>query len=106
MRGQRNVRPSGVLSRERPFGLAAANKVKFGYHSPFLPTQFKVVYAAIPFMKEAVMPDQAPEVRSVSAPDGALLEYEIVGDGPPLVMLRGILAGRVSFSRQARSTTV
>jgi pimeloyl-ACP methyl ester carboxylesterase len=51
-------------------------------------------------MKEAVMPDQAPEIRSVSAPDGARLEYEIVGDGAPLVMLHGILAGRSSFSRQ------
>lgn len=47
-----------------------------------------------------MMPDQATELRSLSAPDGARLEYEIVGEGPPLVMLHGILAGRSSFSRQ------
>jgi pimeloyl-ACP methyl ester carboxylesterase len=40
------------------------------------------------------------DVRSVRAPDGALLEYEVVGSGPPLVMLHGILSGRFSFSRQ------
>jgi pimeloyl-ACP methyl ester carboxylesterase len=40
------------------------------------------------------------EVRSVRAVDGARLEYEVVGSGPPLVMLHGILSGRASFSRQ------
>jgi pimeloyl-ACP methyl ester carboxylesterase len=40
------------------------------------------------------------EVRSIRATDGAALEYEVVGSGPPLVMLHGILAGRLSFSRQ------
>jgi pimeloyl-ACP methyl ester carboxylesterase len=40
------------------------------------------------------------EIRSVRAADGAHLEYEVVGKGPPLVMLHGILSGRASFSRQ------
>jgi pimeloyl-ACP methyl ester carboxylesterase len=40
------------------------------------------------------------DVRSVRAVDGAHLEYEVVGSGPPLVMLDGILSGRASFSRQ------
>ena len=40
------------------------------------------------------------EVRSVCAADGARLEYEVVGRGPPLVMLHCILSGRASFSRQ------
>jgi hypothetical protein len=46
-------------------------------------------------------PTQRPgEVRSARAADGARLEYEVVGSGPPLVMLHGILSGRASFSRQ------
>jgi len=46
-------------------------------------------------------PDQKPgEVRSVRAPDGARIEYEVVGTGPPLVMLHGVLASRFAFSRQ------
>src|SRR4051794_10932620 len=40
------------------------------------------------------------EIRFVHAADGARLEYEIVGSGPPLVMLHGVLSGRASFSRQ------
>ena len=32
--------------------------------------------------------------------DGAHLEYEVVGEGPPLVMLHGALASRFIFSRQ------
>jgi 3-oxoadipate enol-lactonase len=40
------------------------------------------------------------EVRSARAPDGARIQYEVVGDGPPLVMLHGLLAGRFAFSRQ------
>jgi 3-oxoadipate enol-lactonase len=45
--------------------------------------------------------DQKPgEVRSVRAPDGARIEYEVVGTGPPLVMLHGLLASRFAFSRQ------
>lgn len=45
--------------------------------------------------------EQRPgELRSVRAADGPSLEYEVVGSGPPLVMLHGILAGRSSFSRQ------
>ena len=42
----------------------------------------------------------AGETRCVHAVDGARLEYEVVGSGPPLVMLHGILSGRASFSRQ------
>ncbi len=45
--------------------------------------------------------DQKPgDIRSVKAADGARLEYEVVGDGPPLVMLHGLLASRFTFSRQ------
>jgi pimeloyl-ACP methyl ester carboxylesterase len=45
--------------------------------------------------------DQKPgEVRSVWVADGACLEYEVVGNGPPLVMLHGFLASRFTFSRQ------
>jgi 2-succinyl-6-hydroxy-2,4-cyclohexadiene-1-carboxylate synthase len=40
------------------------------------------------------------EVRTARASDGARLEYEVVGSGPPLVMLHGILASRFAFSRQ------
>ena len=50
------------------------------------------------------MSDRRPpipgETRSVLAADGARLEYEIVGNGPPLVMLHGFLANRFAFSRQ------
>jgi pimeloyl-ACP methyl ester carboxylesterase len=46
-------------------------------------------------------PTERPgEIRFVRSADGAQLEYEIVGAGPPLVMLHGILSGRASFSRQ------
>ena len=40
------------------------------------------------------------EVRSLLASDLARLEYEELGNGPPVVMLHGILAGRRTFSRQ------
>lgn len=40
------------------------------------------------------------EVRAARGADGARIEYEIVGDGPPLVMLHGFLANRYAFSRQ------
>jgi esterase len=43
---------------------------------------------------------RAGDIRSVQATDGARLEYEVVGDGPPLVLLHGILSGRRGFSRQ------
>ena len=45
-------------------------------------------------------PPVTGDIRSVRAADGAKLEYEIVGDGPPLVMLHGFLANRFAFSRQ------
>lgn len=40
------------------------------------------------------------ECRSVSAPDGVRLEYEVLGEGPPLLLLHGGFAGRSTFSRQ------
>jgi pimeloyl-ACP methyl ester carboxylesterase len=47
------------------------------------------------------MPDHTPgELRSTRATDGARLEYEVAGSGPPLVMLHGLLASRFAFSRQ------
>jgi pimeloyl-ACP methyl ester carboxylesterase len=42
----------------------------------------------------------AGEVRSVQASDGARLEYETLGNGPPLVALHGFAASRLTFSRQ------
>jgi pimeloyl-ACP methyl ester carboxylesterase len=42
----------------------------------------------------------APEVCSVTARDGVRLEYEVLGSGPPLVLLHGLFAGRAAFSRQ------
>ncbi|MSP02751.1 MAG: alpha/beta hydrolase [Acetobacteraceae bacterium] len=47
-----------------------------------------------------MQPEPRGEVRSVIAADGARLEYEVAGNGPPLVMLHGFLAGRWVFSRQ------
>lgn len=45
--------------------------------------------------------DRQPEdVRCARAFDGARLTYEVTGNGPPLVMLHGVLTGRASFSRQ------
>ena len=41
-----------------------------------------------------------PVVRSVLSFDGVPIEYEVDGDGPPLVLLHGILSSRRSFSRQ------
>jgi pimeloyl-ACP methyl ester carboxylesterase len=45
-------------------------------------------------------PEPASELRSACAPDGARLEYEVIGSGPPLAMLHGFLSGRSAFSRQ------
>ncbi|MBM86381.1 MAG: hypothetical protein CMM47_10215 [Rhodospirillaceae bacterium] len=45
-------------------------------------------------------PKIAGIIRSIRANDGTKLEYEIVGSGPPLVMLHGLLANRFTFSRQ------
>ena len=42
----------------------------------------------------------AGDVRAITTADGARLEYEVLGDGPPLVMLHGLLASRFAFSRQ------
>jgi pimeloyl-ACP methyl ester carboxylesterase len=50
---------------------------------------------------EAKPAGQIPtEVRSAQTFDGARLEYEVAGSGPPLVMLHGLLASRRTFSRQ------
>ncbi len=45
------------------------------------------------------MADQ-PGIRDLRANDGARLEYEVLGAGPPLVLLHGVLASRATFSRQ------
>jgi pimeloyl-ACP methyl ester carboxylesterase len=42
----------------------------------------------------------AGELRSITASDGVKLQYEVVGAGPPLVLLHGGFAGRFTFSRQ------
>lgn len=41
-----------------------------------------------------------PEVHTALSDDGVKLEYEVIGEGPPVVMLHGGLAGRGAFSRQ------
>jgi len=38
--------------------------------------------------------------RAIQTADGARLEYEVLGDGPPVVFLHGLLASRFVFSRQ------
>jgi len=43
------------------------------------------------------------DIRSVTASDGIELQYEVVGAGPPLVMLHGGLVGRGAFSRQRKA---
>src|SRR5947207_3414 len=40
------------------------------------------------------------EMRSVAAPAGVKIEYEVVGAGKPVVLLHGGFAGRSTFSRQ------
>lgn len=50
-------------------------------------------------MTGVVDPAQA-SVRSLRLRDGSRLEYEVTGDGPPLMILHGFLAGRRAFSRQ------
>jgi len=37
--------------------------------------------------------------REARAADGALIEYEVTGQGPPLLMLHGVLASRTTFAR-------
>ncbi len=40
------------------------------------------------------------EMRSTLSNDGVTLQYEVVGEGPPVAMLHGGLVGRSAFSRQ------
>ena len=40
------------------------------------------------------------EKRSVGALDGVKIEYEVLGTGPPILLLHGGFAGRFTFSRQ------
>lgn len=40
------------------------------------------------------------ERRETTTADGARLEYEVLGEGPPLLLLHGLLASRFVFSRQ------
>ena len=47
------------------------------------------------------MTNEALEViKTISATDGVQLEYEVLGEGEPLVILHGVFAGRGAFSRQ------
>ena len=39
-------------------------------------------------------------IKTISATDGVQLEYEVLGEGEPLVILHGVFAGRGAFSRQ------
>ena len=39
-------------------------------------------------------------IKGLRAPDGAAIEYEVIGSGEPLVMLHGTFVGRRAFSRQ------
>lgn len=38
--------------------------------------------------------------RTTPAADGVILEWETLGDGPPVVMLHGLWAGRAAWSKQ------
>ena len=40
------------------------------------------------------------EKRSVAASDGVEIEYEVLGAGPPILLVHGGFAGRSTFSRQ------
>lgn len=40
------------------------------------------------------------EKRSVAAADGVKIEYEVLGAGPPMLLVHGGFAGRFTFSRQ------
>ena len=40
------------------------------------------------------------DVRSVAAADGVALEYEVLGQGPTVVLVHGALGSRLVFSRQ------
>ncbi len=42
------------------------------------------------------------DVRSVTAVDGVGLDYEVLGEGPPVALLHGAFVGRRAFSRQTR----
>lgn len=47
-------------------------------------------------------PDRTPgELRALSSFDGARLEYEVAGTGPPLIMLHGLLAAGRRFPGNA-----
>ena len=40
------------------------------------------------------------EKRSVAAADGVKIEFEVLGAGPPMLLVHGGFAGRFTFSRQ------
>ena len=46
------------------------------------------------------MPRSAGDVRSIEINGGDSLEYEVLGEGPPIVLIHGFLANRFTFSRQ------
>ena len=39
------------------------------------------------------------DVRAVKADDGVALHYEVLGEGPPVVLLHGAFVGRSAFKR-------
>ena len=49
------------------------------------------------------MPRPAGEVRSIKISNNDYLNYEVIGEGPSLVMLHGFLANQSTFSRQLES---
>ena len=49
------------------------------------------------------MSSSAREVRSIKISNGDYLDYEVIGEGPPLVMLHGFLANQSTFARQFES---
>ena len=57
----------------------------------------------VSIVKVLEMPRPAGEFRSIKINDGGFLDYEVIGEGPPLVMLHGFLANRSTFSRQLQS---
>ena len=52
------------------------------------------------------MENSTSETRTIKTADGNILEYQVIGDGPPVVFLHGFLANRFTFSRQIEALSL